>query len=48
MIAGRNWFCVKVTTRRRDRTLDKIDKRSRYSPHGESWCVTSDNFLITN
>jgi hypothetical protein len=30
-----------------DGTSDKVDKRWRYSPRGESWCVTSDNFFIT-
>jgi hypothetical protein len=27
---------------RRDGTLDKIDKRSGYSPRGESWCVANE------
>jgi hypothetical protein len=29
-------------------SFHKIDKRSRYSRHGESWYVTSDNFFITS
>jgi hypothetical protein len=44
MIAGRLLVLREGENARcRDGTLDKIDKRSGYSPHGESWCVTEIN-----
>jgi hypothetical protein len=37
-----------VRRRRCDGMTNKIDNPSRYSRRGESWCVNSDNFFITN